>query len=65
MNLSANAIRPKTRQRMLPLQSSELAWNRIPRAVQTEAIELLCRLILERVRVEPSARQSVRSGHER
>lgn len=59
-----NAAYPRTRQRILPFQSRELAWTRIPRAAQQEAIELLCRLILERVRVEPGARQGLRSDHE-
>jgi hypothetical protein len=59
-----NAVSPRTRQRMLPFQSRELTWTRIPCAAQQEAIKLFCRLILEHVRVEPSARQDARSGHE-
>jgi hypothetical protein len=59
-----NAACPRTRQKTLPFQSRELAWTRIPRAAQQEAIELLCRLFLDRVRVKPSARQGLRSDHE-
>lgn len=59
-----NAVSPRTRQRLLPFQSRELRWTRIPRAAQHETIELFCRLIMERVRIAPSARQNLRSGHE-
>lgn len=45
-----NAIRPRTRQRMLSLESRDLAWARIPPAAQQEAVELLCQLILKHVR---------------
>lgn len=45
-----NALCPRTRQRMLSLESRDLAWTRIPPAAQQEALELLCRMILTYVR---------------
>lgn len=45
-----NALCPRTRQRMLSLESRELTWTRIPSAAQQEALELLCHLILKHVR---------------
>jgi hypothetical protein len=60
-----NAVCPRHRQRMLPLESRDAIWHRTPRATQEKIIELLSCLIVEHVRMEVSVPRDMRRHHER